>query len=124
MLKPPKNVAPERRLENAGCRLDYFLKVLAREWMSHILWILAREEVVRFGELRRSLPGKVSARVLSRRLKELESYGLVSRNDAGQMPLRVEYALTDDGRLVDAALRHNEMLAGNRKRRTGAVQKT
>ena len=124
MLKLPKNVARERRLENAGCRLDYFLKVLAREWMSHILWILAREEVVRFGELRRSLPGKVSARVLSRRLKELESYGLVSRNDAGQMPLRVEYALTDDGRLVDAALRHNEMLAGNWKRRAGAVQKT
>ena len=111
MSKTVNKAAASKRLHHAGCRLDYFLKILAREWMSHILWTLAREEVMRFGALRRSLPGNVSARVLSNRLKELESYGLVSRHDTGRMPLHVEYKLTEEGRLVDAALHQNEALA-------------
>jgi DNA-binding HxlR family transcriptional regulator len=58
-----------------------------------------------FGALRRALPGAVSARVLSARLKELEAADLVSRHDAGRLPQHVEYLLTEDGRRVDAALR-------------------
>ena len=116
MSKTLNKVADGKRLQRAGCRLDYFLKILAREWMSHILWMLAREETMRFGALRRSLPGNVSARVLSNRLKELESYGLVSRHDTGRMPLHVEYKLTEEGRLVDAALRQNEALASEMRK--------
>ena len=114
--KPPANPQRNEVLDAAGCRVDHFLKFLAREWMSHILWTLAREEVMRFGALRRALPGAVSARVLSSRLKELESYGLVSRHDAGKLPLHVEYRLTADGRLLDAALRRGEALTGGLKK--------
>ena len=99
-------------LDAAGCSVDHFLKFLAREWMSHIVWTLARADAMRFGALRRALPGTVSARVLSRRLKELESYGLVSRHDAGKLPLHVEYRLTADGRRLDAALRRSEAMTG------------
>ena len=95
-----------------GCTIDPFLKFLAREWTSHIVWILGRKEVMRFGALRRALPGAVSARVLSARLKELETCGLVSRHDAGKLPLHVEYRLTNDGRLLHAALRRSEALTG------------
>jgi DNA-binding HxlR family transcriptional regulator len=109
----------EESLGGAGCRVDYFLKFLAREWMSHIVWTLAREQTMRFGALRRVLPGRVSARVLSGRLKELESYGLVSRHDAGRMPLHVEYTLTADGRRLDAALRRSEALTGDLQKPTG-----
>jgi DNA-binding HxlR family transcriptional regulator len=105
------------RLDSAGCGVDHFVKFLAREWMSHIVWKLAREGTMRFGALRRALPGSVSARILSRRLKELESYGLVSRHDAGKLPLQVEYSLTADGRRLDAALRRSETLAENLKKR-------
>ena len=104
-------------LEGAGCGVDHFLKFLAREWMSHIVWTLAREKSMRFGALRRALPGAVSARVLSARLKELESYGLVSRHDAGKLPLHVEYELTADGRVLHAALRRSEALATGLKQR-------
>lgn len=106
-------------LEGAGCGVDYFLKFLAREWMSDIVWTLAREEVMRFGALRRALPGAVSARVLSGRLKELESYGLVSRHDARKLPLHVEYRLTEEGKLLDAALRRSETLARGLKQQVG-----
>ncbi|OQW55940.1 MAG: hypothetical protein A4S14_11160 [Proteobacteria bacterium SG_bin9] len=98
-------------LHGAGCRIEYFLKFLAREWMSHIVWILARQETMRFGELRRALPGAVSARVLSARLKELEAYELVRRHDTGKKPLHVEYSLTDDGRRLDVFLQRSEFAA-------------
>lgn len=103
--------------EIAGCQVDDLLKVLAREWMANIVWTLARRKVMRFGALRRALPGAVSARVLSNRLKELQSYGLVSRHDLSEKPLHVEYRLTPEGRRVDAALRRSEVFAGTLKKR-------
>jgi DNA-binding HxlR family transcriptional regulator len=105
------------KLEVAGCQMDGLLKVLAREWTSHILWTLARKKVMRFGALRRALPGAISARVLSNRLKELESCGLVARHDAAKLPLHVEYRLTPEGRRADAALRRSEAFAGELRKR-------
>lgn len=104
------------RLDDAGCSVDPFLKLLAREWTSHIVWTLGRTEAVRFGALRRALPGAVSARVLSARLKELEACGLVSRHDAGRLPLHVEYRLTEDGRRVHVALQRSETLTRSMKK--------
>jgi DNA-binding HxlR family transcriptional regulator len=52
----------------AGCGLDDFLNFLAQRWMSHIVWTLAQHPAIRFGALRRALPGEISARVLSSRL--------------------------------------------------------
>ena len=93
------------------CDLDLFLRFLGREWTSHIVWVLGAHHVMRFSELRRALPGKISARVLSGRLKELESYGLISRHDTGKLPLHVEYKLTASGKRLNAALRRAERFA-------------
>lgn len=117
--KPATRSKNKEVLDGVGCRVDYFLKFLAREWMSQIVWTLSREDAMRFGALRRALPGAVSARVLSSRLKELESYGLVSRHDTRKMPLHVEYSLTADGRRLDAALRRSEPLTDHLKKPTG-----
>lgn len=121
MTSQPSRSKDKDVLHGAGCRIDYFLKFLAREWMSHIVWNLARQETMRFGELRRALPGAVSARVLSARLKELEAYELVIRHDTGKKPLHVEYRLTEDGRRLDAVLQRGEFAAGHvAKKRTGS----
>jgi DNA-binding HxlR family transcriptional regulator len=112
-----------RRIEHqtdAGCRVDPFLKILAREWTSHIVWALGRKPSIRFGALRRALPGAISARVLSARLKELESLGLIVRHDKGKLPLHVEYSLTDEGRRLDAELRRSEGLTGRLRMRAAA----
>lgn len=93
------------------CDAEPLLKFFAQEWTSHIVAALARNGTLRFGELRRSLPGAVSARVLSARLKGLEAAGYVTRREVAGRILRVEYALTDDGRAVDAALARTEALA-------------
>lgn len=87
-----------------GCPMHLALKFLSREWTAHIVWLLGRNGETRFLQLQRALPGRVSARTLSQRLKQLEAMGLISRQDAGTMPPRVVYDLTDEGRSVDAML--------------------
>src|SRR3954447_7960566 len=50
----------------------------------------------RFCELERSLAG-ISPRTLSLRLRALEEEGIVERHSFGEVPPRVEYALTPKG---------------------------
>ena len=50
----------------------------------------------RFGELRELLPG-VSEKVLTAQLRELEHDGIVKRLDAGTVPPRVDYMLSEAG---------------------------
>ncbi|WP_245623859.1 winged helix-turn-helix transcriptional regulator [Paraburkholderia nodosa] len=56
-----------------------------------------RHQARRFGELRHDLPG-ISARVLSIRLRELETRKLVARRELDSSPPSAEYELTDLGR--------------------------
>ena len=50
----------------------------------------------RFGELRRDIP-KISPKMLSARLRELEEKGVVTREVMHSSPPSVEYTLTDVG---------------------------
>lgn len=86
-----------------GCPLDPVLSLLALKWLVHIVWLLGRNETLRFAELQRQLPG-VSAKVLSGRLKQLEALGTVEREDKGTSPPHVVYRLTSDGRSVNNLL--------------------
>lgn len=51
----------------------------------------------RFTALRRAAPG-LHDRLLSQRLKELETEGLVTRSVYAETPVHIEYALTERGR--------------------------
>ena len=53
----------------------------------------------RFCELERALSG-ISPRTLSLRLRALEEEGIVERQEFGEVPPRVEYALTEKGRAL------------------------
>ncbi|MDX2264720.1 MAG: helix-turn-helix domain-containing protein [Hyphomicrobiales bacterium] len=95
----------------AGCPFDRVLKFLSSEWTAHIIWTLGRSGELRFAALRRALPGAVSARVLSSRLKQLAAAGLIHRRDVGSVPPHVSYSLTDQGRQADALLTEVERLS-------------
>ena len=57
----------------------------------------------RFGELKKSL-GKVSQKVLTAQLRDMESNGLVSRKVYPEVPPRVEYSLTELGQSLKPIL--------------------
>lgn len=57
----------------------------------------------RFGELRASLAG-ISPKTLTDRLRQLEDAGIVERTMYPEIPPRVEYRLTEQGRSLEAVV--------------------
>jgi DNA-binding HxlR family transcriptional regulator len=86
------------------CGIDAGMDVVSGKWKSLILWELDAHPTRRFGELRRGLPG-VSEKMLIQHLREMEEDGLIHREVYREVPPKVEYSLTDDGRSLNEALR-------------------
>ncbi len=59
-----------------------------------ILCVIDYNEIARYGELRRAVHG-ITNTMLATSLKELETDGLVERKQYDEMPVRVEYNLTE-----------------------------
>lgn len=72
-------------------------------WTPKILFSL-NQRPYRHGQLRRHL-GRVSQRMLTRTLRNLESTGLIARHVTGSKPIAVEYSLTRRGRTIVTPLR-------------------
>jgi DNA-binding HxlR family transcriptional regulator len=69
------------------------MRPLTGKWKIEILWVLA-QRTLRFGELRRALPG-ITQHMLSLRLRELEAEGLVRRTVYAESVPRVEYEISE-----------------------------
>lgn len=76
--------------------------ILAKRWTPLILFVL-RDGPHRFSEIAGQIEF-VSDRMLSERLKELEGEGLITREVFAEVPVRVEYCLTEKGRDLDPVL--------------------
>jgi DNA-binding HxlR family transcriptional regulator len=85
------------------CPLTQCMALLAGAWAPNIIWHLS-EGPRRFGELRSDIP-RVSAKVLSARLRELEDRGVLTRQVMPTSPPSVEYALTELGDELLPAIR-------------------
>jgi DNA-binding HxlR family transcriptional regulator len=99
-----RKTASELRL----CPALGFSQIVGGKYKLRILWVLLRRPH-RYGEIRASLLkgtlGKaVTARVLSRELKELQQRGLIVRKQYDGLPLKVEYSLTELGRGLQPVL--------------------
>lgn len=78
-----------------ACPLTECMALLRGAWAPNVIWYLSAGPR-RFGELRIDIP-RISARVLSARLRELEAKGVVTRRVLATSPPSAEYALTDLG---------------------------
>ncbi len=85
------------------CPLTESMKLLRGAWAPNVIWYLSAEPR-RFGELRHDIP-RISARVLSARLHEMEDRGLVTRRVLDTSPPSAEYGLTELGRELLPAIR-------------------
>jgi len=82
--------------ETPACPMDGLLRLLMGPWTTYILWMLRSQGPLRFGALRRQVPG-ISAKVLTERLRLLESHGLVHREYLPTIPPQVTYSLARRG---------------------------
>lgn len=71
-------------------------KTIFSKWSIEILTILYSVRAASYGDLKRALRG-VSSRVLSDKLRRLETAGLVHRAIVEGRPPRTTYSLTEDG---------------------------
>jgi len=77
------------------CTVAVTLEVIGGKWKSLILWHL-RVKTLRFSQLQRRL-GKITQKMQTQQLRELERDGLIHREVYAEVPPRVEYSLTDLG---------------------------
>jgi len=78
------------------------MAVLGGAWTPYVIWYLSGG-ARRFGELRSDIP-RISARVLSARLRKLEANGVITRAVLATSPPSVEYALTELGQKLIPAI--------------------
>jgi DNA-binding HxlR family transcriptional regulator len=72
------------------------VELIGRRWSGAIIRSMLAGKV-RFSDILAQIPG-LSDRLLSERLRELEAEGVVERHVYPELPVRIEYTLTDKGR--------------------------
>ena len=81
------------------CPVIFASRILGGRWSAKIVHLLLHSDKLRFSELRRGCP-PISDRILSIELKELQRWGLVSREEHGTIPPRTDYRLTELGQTL------------------------
>jgi DNA-binding HxlR family transcriptional regulator len=82
-----------------GCAVEAAIEAIGGKWKGVILYHLSTAEFKRFNELKRLMP-KITQRMLTKQLRELEKDGIVLRTVYAEVPPRVEYSLTEFGQTL------------------------
>jgi DNA-binding HxlR family transcriptional regulator len=84
------------------CALDITMDYIGGKWKAIVLWYLIKGPK-RFSELKKRIPD-ITEKMLSLQLKGLEADGVISRKIFAEVPPRVEYAFTEEGKTLIPAL--------------------
>lgn len=85
-----------------SCPVEATMDVISGKWKTLIIHHLL-EDTKRFSELKRLIP-KVTQRMLTSQLRELEQHGIVHRKVYAEVPPKVEYSLTEFGKTLEPIL--------------------
>ncbi len=99
----PLRLRKNRVTAPPGCPLTECMAMLRGAWAPNVIWYLSGGPR-RFGELRHDIP-RISARVLSARLRELEARGVIERRLIDSSPPSAEYDLTTLGHELVPAIK-------------------
>jgi DNA-binding HxlR family transcriptional regulator len=90
-----------------NCPFELTIELIGGKWKGLILWHLMENKVLRNGEMLRLMP-RITQKMLTQQLREMEENGLVSRIIYEQVPPKVEYSLTSHGEALRPIL--NQMI--------------
>ncbi|AXH13674.1 winged helix-turn-helix transcriptional regulator [Malaciobacter mytili] len=102
-------------IENEKCPVETALDVIDGKWKILILWYL-RRDTKRFNELQKLMP-KITQKMLSTKLKELEDDGIILRVVYPVVPPKVEYSLTSYGMSLKPILKQLYLWGEEHKKR-------
>lgn len=88
----------KRKIEDGefNCEKELTLSLISGKWKIVIIYHLEKEGTLRFSEIKRLLP-KITHKVLTTQIRELEEDGIVHRKVFPEVPPKVEYSLTGLG---------------------------
>jgi DNA-binding HxlR family transcriptional regulator len=92
-VRKTQDIAAQNPVE----RVELIMGVIAGKWKPAIIYALVMNGTLRFNQLRKMIP-KVSQRMLTQQLRDLERHGIVKRVFHPEIPPRVEYSVTRLGR--------------------------
>lgn len=92
------------------CPMHGMLALLTGPWTTYILWLIRINGDMRFGQLKKQMP-KISAKVLTERLRMLEEAGILSRYQENTIPPKVTYSFTKRGHQLEILLDEINALA-------------
>ncbi|MCX5329349.1 MULTISPECIES: helix-turn-helix domain-containing protein [unclassified Streptomyces] len=88
-----------------ACPIGPVVDIVFSRWTTPILWSLHAHGRQRFVELERRIT-KITPKVLTQRLRQLERDGLVVRTYYAEVPPRVEYEISELGRSLAPLFAH------------------
>lgn len=80
--------------EIENCPIYKVMELFQGKWTVWILFELSRHEAMRFGEIKKAIPG-ISNTMLASTLKDLEEKKLIERIQYNEIPPHVEYIATN-----------------------------
>ena len=82
---------------SGNCPVTPVLLLLQGKWKSQVLYELCVNDIVRFGQLKKNLPG-ITNTMLTSTLREFEADGVIVRKQFNEIPPHVEYSFSQKGR--------------------------
>jgi len=112
----------QKSIKSVNCPVETTLGIIGGKWKVLVIHNLL-EGTRRLSELHRASPS-ISHRTLTKQRRELEAGGVISRKVYQQVPPKVEYSLTDTGRMLEPVLmemhRWGEMVEKQNHKRENA----
>ena len=84
---------------NEDCPVPRTLELLSGKWRTNIIYELCKHPTMRFGELKKAYPN-ITNTMLTNTLRDLESLGIIHREQFNEIPPHVEYSLTEKGKAL------------------------
>lgn len=88
-----------KKSKEAICELEVAFGVIGGKWKPILLWFLGEFDTLRFGQLQQLIPD-ITHKILTKQLRELEEDQLITRTVFPEVPPKVEYSITSNGKEI------------------------